>query len=169
VSSVFLLLAGRHFNSLVKLSMSRLKAISIAALFIILTGLFTWHFIEINPGSIVQNGMPKFISSDTVLVATYVLPLIIVWAIGLFACICINNYSSHVKGSIYKKMLASLYKGVLIVFVCTFLAQMFILSNLNINGFSLGLVLVYGLLLVGGLGFTYIYKGSGDLSKLESV
>lgn len=168
-SSVLLLFSGREFTKIVPIKVPRFKIILMAILFIAVTALFAWHFYSINPNNMPKNGTPKFVSPRGTLMLAYVLPQIVIWAIGLLACFGIANYSFFVRGAIYKKLLSNLYKGVLIVFVCIFLAQLFILSSVSLNKFSFGLILIYGLLILGGLGFTLIYKGASLLTKLEKI
>src|SRR5581483_9698652 len=141
----------------------------LTAVFLAVVVMFAWNFDKSEPTLVAQNGVPRFVLSTRLLMWTYVLPNIITWAMGLYACLCIANYSIFTKGAIYKSLFGSLYKGILLVYICIFIAQLFIMSNFNLNHFSIGLVLIYALLLLAVLGFVLIYKGAKSLSKLEKV
>jgi hypothetical protein len=139
------------------------------SLFVVASAIFIWHFINTADELAPQNGIPHFVSSIKVLIPTYVIPLVLMWAIGFAACINVANYSFFTKGAIYKNLFKNLYKGITLVYIGTFLTQLLILSNLNLNKFSFYLVLVYGLLILGVAGFLMIYKGSQSLNKLEKI
>lgn len=168
-SSYGLYLGAQVLNQVVPLRLSMLKRILLVIAFILVAGLFAWHFYKIEPKLVPQNGIPRFITPVKETMLIYVLPLICLWGAGLLACLSIGNYAAHTEGAIYKALFRNLCNGIELVFVCTFLAQLFIASNFNLNKFSLALVLVYCLLILATLGFVLIYRGSSSLNRLEVV
>ncbi len=169
LSAVLLVLAARRLDDLITEKISKIELIGTFLAFLAVMGLFVWYFANSNTGTLTSYSIPRFVSSVNTLLYLYVLPQIFVWAMGLYACLEIAHFSLHVKGSIYKALLTNLYKGVLIVYICIFSAQVLILTNFNLAKFSLPLLLVYVLLFVCAFGFSLIYKGSSDLSRLEKV
>ncbi len=168
-SSGILLIGSLKLNQIVPLKVRLSSRIALATVFIIVVALFSWHFDKSYRNLVPQNGIPRFVLPIHTLLMTYILLHIVMWAIGIAACVNIANYSLHTKGKIYKRLFNNLYKGILLVFICTFVAQLFIISNVNLTKFSLSLVLIYCLLVLAGLGFILIYKGSNDLNLLERI
>jgi hypothetical protein len=168
LSAAGLLLAGAiKLNDLVPIKIRMQTQIYLTSFFALVVILFAWHFYKLEPNLRPQNGVPRFIFSDNFLMLTYILPYIIAWSMGAFACFSIANYSRIISGSIYKTLFKDLYRGILLVFVCTFVAQLFIISNFNLNRFSLWLIIIYAVLILATFGFILIYKGSQSLSKIE--
>jgi hypothetical protein len=66
-------------------------------------------------------------------------------------------------------MLGNFYRGVLLIFICTFLAQLFVESDVSLERFSFLLFLIYCLLLAAVIGFALIYQASTRLQSLEKV
>jgi hypothetical protein len=168
-ASVLFFMGSKALNRMVPLRIKTRTLLAISCLFVIVVGLFAWHFYVIEPRLAPQDGVPRFLLPVRTLMFAYILPFIIIWGLGVYACICFANYSVMVKGRIYKELFKNLYRGILLVFICIFLAQLFTVSDTNLNKFSLDLVLVYCLLILASIGFVLIYHGSENLNKLEKI
>ncbi|HET8992124.1 MAG TPA: hypothetical protein VFN31_03785 [Candidatus Saccharimonadales bacterium] len=168
-SAVLLALSARNFNLLIRRRISKVTTIVCSSIYLIVMAIFTWQFAGTHTKALTDDSIPRFVSSVKTLVYLYLLPQIILWALGLYACLNIAHYSRCVNGKIYKSLLADLYKGVLIVFICIFGAQVLMLTNFDLSKLSLQLILVYGLLLLGTVGFGLIYKGTNKLTKIEKI
>jgi hypothetical protein len=168
-SSLLLCLGSIRLNRMVSIRFKIHTRLGIASVYVAIAALFARHFYVAEPKLVPQNGIPRFVLSDKLLFFSYILPHLIMWAVGIFGCVSMANYSLFTKGAIYKRLFNKLYQGILLVFICTFLAQLFIISDFNLNGMSLGLILVYLLLVLAACGFVLIYRGSESLGKLENV
>jgi hypothetical protein len=138
-------------------------------LFAIVAASFVWHFYEVVPDMLKSHDSPRFALSLTTLLFTYLIPHIIVWLFGTLAILNLWRYSTQVEGSIYRILFRNLYQGILLVFVCTFVAQLITASDVTLSGFNAGVAVVYGVLLLGILGYVLIYRGVQQLIKLEAV
>jgi hypothetical protein len=168
-SASLLFVGALKLNKLVPLHIAGRQQALTGVLYLAMATAFAANFYHIEPQLLPYNGLPRFVISRGWLMLTYVLPHLITWGLGLYACASIANYAIHTKGAIYKELLRSLSQGVLLVFVCTFLAQLFIISNVSLDKLSVNLVLIYGLLLAGSYGFWLIYKGAENLQKIENI
>ncbi|HET9098014.1 MAG TPA: hypothetical protein VFN51_00170 [Candidatus Saccharimonadales bacterium] len=168
-SSLLLLSGASYLNKIVPLVIRwRYRLVAILC-WLIASALYISRFVRVTGGSSKQGLLPMFVLPQKLLLYTYALPHAIMWGAGLTGCAFIANYSLKVKGSIYRSCLTDLYKGVALVFIGIYISQFFILSNLTINRFSLGLVLVIMLEAVGIIGFYLVYRASGKLDRLEKV
>jgi hypothetical protein len=130
---------------------------------------FAAYFYHFAPNLPPNNGIPHFAVSAKVLIFTYVLPQVVIWALAIYSCISLANYSVRVKGAIYKDLFRSLGIGVIIVFVCTFLAQLILISSMSVNKFNVLVAFSYVILLLGAYGFIKIYQGAEKLQKIENI
>ena len=169
MSAIVLLKAALIFNSLVSKKIEKKSLILIYCLFAVFSLLLALHLLQINPDRLYDDHIPRFILGRNALLITYLIPQIILWSMDLFASLSIANYSRNIKGSLYKNKIKNLYIGILIILICIFFAQVLMLTNLSFSKFSLALIAVYGLLLLGGYGFTYIYKVAASLDKIEKI
>lgn len=128
--------------------------------------IFTINFYYFAADIREADGMPRFALSPALLLATYVLPHLLAWLFGLLACVNLATYARSVTGVIYKDLFKNLLRGVVIVFLCTFLAQV-LLSTITVDEPSPVLVTVYGVLLLYLYGFYLVYKGTKNLERLE--
>jgi len=160
---------GLRLNKLVPVRLRLRTRLLLVGTFTVIATLYVWDFHNHVPTLKGHDGIPQFAQSIDVLVYTYAIPYVIVWALGVYACISIANYSRHTKGTIYREMLGNFYRGVLLVFICTFLAQLLVESDINLEHFSFLLFLIYCLLLAAVIGFTLIYHASARLQSLEKV
>jgi hypothetical protein len=132
-------------------------------------GFFTWNFYMIQPSLTIAGQVSRFVVSKPILLFTYVLPHIALWSLGLLACINLAYYASRVKGVVYRSLLGDLYHGILIVFICIFLAQYLIMTTPSLKGFSWRVLLIYLELLLTTYGFMLIRRGAQKLSMIETT
>ena len=131
--------------------------------------LYVTIFYLVEPTAPAIGGIPRFVFPLHVLLITYVLPYLIIWAIGLLSCMYVAYYSSNVAGKIYRVLFYDLYMGLLIIFAGIFIAQLGVISRFaGIQRFNIGIVLVYALQALIGVGFFYIWRGSRSLDKIET-
>jgi hypothetical protein len=108
--------------------------------------------------------------SDTLIIITIILPVVITWGMGLLLALNLEQFSHHTAIS-HKPALITLYNGVLVIVGAAILSQA--LSSLGGSRFSslnLGfiLLLVYLLLGVIGLGYALIARGAKKLALADS-
>jgi hypothetical protein len=130
---------------------------------------FLWRFYQSVPHLQPENGIPKFILPVEVLFFTYALPHVVLWSIGLRACRNLSHYGSKVPGTIYRSLYKDLNKGILLAYISIFLSQMFIISNISYSNVNIGIVFIYGLLLLGISGFIYVARGAKKLTLIEDT
>jgi hypothetical protein len=168
--SVFFFFRGtRKLKVIVPLKLSTKTAIAIAITTITAGVLFLIDFHHFEPGLPTQGGIPRFVAPVNTLIFTYALPYVVVWVLGVYSCIGLYIYSRKVRGAIYRDLFKTLNRGVLIVFLCIFLAQILIATIPNADKLSFSTILVYSLLILGIYGFLLIYKGSENLHEIESI
>ncbi len=130
---------------------------------------FAWHFYNSVPHLQAVNDIPKFILPVSALMFIYVLPHIILWTFGLLACRNLRHYGSKVPGSIYRPLFKDLNRGILLAYICIFLSQLFIISSISFSNVNIGVSLIYGLLLLGIVGFVYVARGAQKLDLIEGA
>lgn len=169
LASVYYLLRGS--NELIvliphqKRNVRRFTAIS--SLCLLLFAGFAWSFWKSVPLLEPVNGIPKFAASVDVLLPTYVFPHLLLWTCGIWACTNIAHYAVRTEGKIYRLLFQDLYRGILLVYICLFIAQVLTISSISYAYLSLSLGLVYGLLVIAAIGFVYIVRGSRKLANAE--
>jgi hypothetical protein len=136
---------------------------------VLLLLIYAWQFYEAVPKMHVTDGLPRFTQSAGVLLITYVLPHILLWVLGLIACLNIARYALGAQGVIYRTLFRNLYRGLVLVYVCIFTAQLIIISPINLEKFSLWLAIAYLVLLLAIFGFGLIYKGAQQLEGIEKA
>jgi hypothetical protein len=169
VAAAYFCAGALRLNKLVSLRMRQRWQLIITGTFAVIATLYVWDFNNRVPSLHGHEGVPQFVLPVGTLIFTYALPYVIVWALGVYACISIANYARHTKGTIYRELLGNLYRGVLLVFICTFLAQLFVVSDVSLEHFSFLLFLIYCLLLAAVAGFIMIYQASARLNTLENI
>jgi hypothetical protein len=137
--------------------------------FFLLLGLFAWQFYMAVPNLGSPNGIPRFTQSAGILLLTYVLPHILLWIGGLLACFNIGKYALRIRGVIYKSLFRDLYQGLILVFICIFIAQFIIISPVNLEKFSFLLAIIYLVLILATRGFLLIFNGARKLTKIETL
>lgn len=105
------------------------------------------------------------------IVATVIVPYVLMWAWGLVASLRLRAYHRAVEGAIYKPALSRLQQGVLVVILTSIGLQLFTVTMTNLESLSLGplLIIVYILLAVISAGYILIALGAKRLRKIEEV
>jgi len=170
LSSIFLYIGAVELNRIASMGLkklpNRLVELAISA-FNILVASFVWYFYAVAPHRIDDDGRSHFALPVSILLVTYVLPHIITWLLGLMACLNLAHYAKYVKGTIYKAFLRDLYLGILIVFGCTYFAQVLYVSNISSRHFNPALLLVFLVLIALMAGYLMIYRGASRLQLIE--
>jgi hypothetical protein len=130
---------------------------------------FGYVFYTAQPNLMTTNGMPRFALPVQVLLVTYILPHVIVWFMGLKAAVNLINYTSQVRGVVYKSLFKDLYRGVLLTFICIFTAQFIIITSMVATQPNFALGLIYGVLILALVGFALILRGARKLDKIEQA
>jgi hypothetical protein len=104
-----------------------------------------------------------------VLLFTLILPYLVGWFFGILATINIVKYTKRVKGTIYKRALRWLTRGLWTVIAFSIAMQILTFVARYLTGLSLGkqLLIVYLLLVFYGLGFFFVRAGAKKLSNIE--
>jgi hypothetical protein len=139
----------------------------------ILSVFYTFATISNPARQVATGGVPKatYAMNDWGIVLTIIIPYVMLWAFGLFAVQLLRIYYHNVGGSIYKRSLAKLNKGFLIVTLSYILLQFVTATATVISGFALTTLfaLIYVLLAIIATGYVYVAVGAKGLTKLEEV
>lgn len=114
--------------------------------------IYTRYFYYSAPKNIDDDGLHYFVLAPKWLLITYVLPYIVIWVLGLMACLNLAHYANNVEGKIYRPLFRNLYKGLMMIFIGTYLVQVYIVTTLHANQIGFGLLVIVWLLLliIGG-------------------
>jgi hypothetical protein len=171
ISSMFLFIGTYELSRLASEGLRRLSPrvveFSLVA-FVMMITVFTWYFYVEAPRRVDDEGMSRFSLPAGVLLVTYVLPHIIMWLLGLLACLHLAHYSRYVKGRIYKAFVRGLTIGVLTVYISTYIVQILYVTNISSRHFSPALFLVLLVLLLLMAGYLFIYRGASLLQRIEA-
>lgn len=167
-SVAFLYLGSRRLNSLIRANMwtpRRISLITVPAVLLFI--FFAWEFYRSVPGLESVNGIPRFALPVIALLFTYVLPHIVLWYVGLLACINLAHYAANTPGKLYKSLFFDLYRGILMVYICIFIAQLIIISSVDTTGFNPLLLVIYAILILSTVGYLLVFRGAKQLHKIE--
>lgn len=134
----------------------------------ILVSIFAWRFYTIAPTLVDGIDRPRFALSASALMFTYVLPHIIVWILGGLACINLANYGMKIKGVLYRKFFQDLYKGLLLIYMCTFFGQALIVTT-NSDNISSNLLPIFAVILLSVYGYWLTFRGTSRLVLLDNL
>lgn len=108
---------------------------------------------------------------DWLIIATIIVPRLIMWFFGIQAMYNIYRYMYKVKAPIYSKSLQNLANG-----ICGVVIAVIVLRCVQSLGSTLGhlgllalLLIVYGLLLLLSIGFVLIAMGTRSLRQIEKI
>ena len=141
----------------------------VLGMFALVIILFIWHFIRVVPDMVHAKTLPRFVLPLPILLVTYILPHVVAWLVGTLAILNLWEYSTRVQGTIYRRLFRHLYQGLFLVYVGTFVSQLLTASSVTLSRFSVGVVSIYVVLLLGIVGYVLIYRGVEQLIKLEAV
>ena len=142
-----------------------LVSVGIAAVFTV----FCMQFVQAVPHLQSVNGVPKFTLPVPALIFTYVIPHVALWIVGSLACLNIMHYAHKVAGVVYKSLFRDLGLGLLLVYICIFIAQFLTISSMSYAHAEKGLIAVYGVVGLALWGLGLIYRGSKKLQKIEDL
>lgn len=148
---------------------SKRRLIYLAIPYISLMSLFALDFYYQAPQLVTAEGTPRFGMSHSILIFTYVIPHMLIWFFGIVSAINFAWYAKKIEGSIYRELFSQTYKGILLVYLSIFMAQLFIISPLVATHFGVGLLLVYGMLLLAILGYVLLFRGAVKLQRIEEA
>ena len=157
-----MLLTGKPFWT-GKRMMSMLIPFSIFAV------VFGANFYMHAPSLMTVSGDPRFVLPLPMLMMTYVLPHVVVWTLGIISGANLAWYAKHVSGNLYKQIFKQAYIGVILVYMCIFLAQILMSSPIVESTFNLGVLFIYAVIILNIVGFTYVYRGADKLQKIEDL
>lgn len=108
---------------------------------------------------------------DTALIASVILPYLVMWWFGLMAAVNVGAYLRAVKGTLYRQSLQRLVQGFYAVVITAiffqFLGQLgAYFSGLNLQSI---LIFIYVIIAVYAVGFLLIASGARKLAKIEEV
>lgn len=170
LSSCYLYVGSRRLANLAGSSgRNRRRELRYVLPFMAFVALFVVNFYTNASGSVGGNGVQRFAFSINVLMVSYVFPYIIMWSLGLLACVNLAWYSHNAPGTLYKRLFRNFYQGILIIMISLFSAQVLTIIPLTLETVNFGLVVIYGVLMLAVGGFALIYRGTQKLEKLEVV
>lgn len=109
---------------------------------------------------------------DSLLILTIVIPSLVTWFMGFLAFLKMRIYYQHVKGYIYRRALIFFISGLAsIIFASIFLQALLSLGpgRLLLLGLNNLLIIIYLFVFMQVIGFFLVAKGSGKLTKIETV
>lgn len=131
--------------------------------------LFAWLFSRSLPGAPDQNGIPKFAEPGQMPVVTVAIPYLFAWLAGILAITIIAEYARTIHGTIYRRALKDLVRGLTGVLGFSIVIQLVQLSSGVFAGLRLGVILfiLYSLIVLYAVGFLFIARGARKLSLIE--
>jgi|GEM_PF-2000700 len=155
-----------------RLSVRRLTVqglVTILFPYCLLAIIFAWVFYSQLPQATPATGIPKFAVPGKWPFYTLALPYIVTWLLGILSITMIAEYARTVGGSIYRRALKSLVRGITATLAYSILLQLLELSSGLFAKWTLGpiLVLLYALLILYSVGFLFIARGAGKLTLIE--
>ena len=93
----------------------------------------------------------------------------VVWLLGFVSALNLAWYAKHAPGIIYKSLFYDTCRGLVLVYVGIFLTQLLISASVVIRGFDLGLLFVYGIVILEVVGYSLLYRGAVKLQRIEEV
>jgi hypothetical protein len=115
------------------------------------------------------NAEPRFGLPEPVLLFSYFIPHAIVWLLGVVSAINIAWYAKNVDGRIYKSLFTDVYKGIILVYLAIFSTQLLVSSAIFVENTIVKRIIIYTILLLAVAGYSYIYRGSAKLQKVEEI
>jgi hypothetical protein len=154
------------------LTARRLTPAGLAAIvfpYAVLGVLFGWLFANNLAGAPDPNGIPKFAMPGQLPLFTVAIPYIFAWVTGILAITVIAEYARTIHGTIYRRALKDLVRGLIGVLFFSILLQLIQLSSGVFAGLRLGttLLILYVLIILYAIGFMFIARGAHKLSLIE--
>jgi hypothetical protein len=170
LSSVYLYIGSRRLAGLVgSVGRSRRSELRYVAVFAAFVALYVVNFYTNAAGLKGDGDVLRFDFPLKVLMFTYVLPHVIMWSLGLLACVNLAWYTYNTPGTLYKRMFRNFYQGILVVVISLFTAQVIMVTPITLAHVSVGLIVIYAVLVLAMFGFALIYRGTRKLEKIEAA
>ena len=136
---------------------------------IIVSCLYTWLIISRPDASI--HAANVYNLPNWLIISTLVVPYLYTWFRGVQAAYFITVYQHNVRGSLYRRSLAFLSSGVLVVIVLNVLIQLITTLSSRLYRLHLTplLIIVYVLIALYAVGFGLIASGAKKLKRIEEV
>jgi hypothetical protein len=170
-SSIYLFIGSYKLNQIASHGSDNLRSRMVLVsltIFLVLVTMYIRYFYSVAGGVVDDDGLSHFGLSASTLLFTYVLPHIIVWLLGLLACMNLARYAVRVQGSIYKFLLRDLFRGTLIVYACTYIVQVLYVTNISTKQLNPKMLLVFGVIMALIIGYLLIYRGTRKLERMEA-
>ncbi len=112
-----------------------------------------------------------FYLSDRWIILTIIIPHIITWILAAIACFNLYFFSKFAKGIIYRRGLKYMVIGLIGVLALSVVVQLLGTASAQLLKLSLSqlLILIYALVALMGVGYTYIAWGASRLAKIEEA
>lgn len=116
-----------------------------------------------------------FYLPNLLIIATLIIPYLVVWYIGLQGAALLAFYQQNTRGIIYKKAVSKLGLGVRIIIAVSIFLQLVTLladrynEQLQSSSLSFVLLVIYLLLAIIAAGFVVIAQGAKKLKMIEEV
>ncbi len=154
-----------------RLSIRRLRVSGLATIifpYCLLGIIYAWFFYHQLPLAS-MDGEPRFAMPDKWPFYTLALPYIVTWLAGILSITMIAEYARTVRGTIYRRALRSLVRGITAVLGFSIILQLLELSATTMVKWTLGpiLVFIYLLIILYSLGFIFIARGASELTLIE--
>lgn len=141
--------------------------------FLVFAFVFVLEFTKFQapPAGASTSATAMTILSPNILLFTLILPFLVAWFLGILATINITKFANSVQGTLYKRALKDLIKGLWFVIVLSMLIQALSLSDKFILSLQLPslVALIYLLLIFYGIGFMFVRAGAKRLASLEEA
>ncbi|OGY60011.1 MAG: hypothetical protein A3B23_02945 [Candidatus Colwellbacteria bacterium RIFCSPLOWO2_01_FULL_48_10] len=112
---------------------------------------------------------------DWLIVASILLPYVVIWTLGLLSAFNIVVYSQKVSGLIYRKFLNNLVYGILMIIVFYIFLQFlstigyYLQDFFKEKGLAPVLYFIYFILFLQALGFIFLARGAKKLKEIETT
>jgi hypothetical protein len=135
---------------------------------IILASIYTWLIVAQGSGN--PDGPPYYLP-EWLIVTTIAIPYVFIWCVGAWAAVHLYYYHNGVKGSIYKRAMNNLAKGVGAIIIISILLQFLTTLSGILNRLDLTPLLLVIYLLVGAyaVGYGLVARGAKKLKQIEEV
>lgn len=115
--------------------------------------------------------LSSYYLSDTALVATIVIPNIVIWLLGFLSAFNLLNYARAAKGAIYKKALRYLVGGLITITVFSMVLAFMATISYSLLGWRLRdiLLIIYAIVIFYALGYFIVAYAANKLSLIEEA
>lgn len=170
LASILLYRGSKKLSAMVKGSFWTKKKLLLALVpYLLFMIVLAVDFVQGASSLMSSSGQSRFAMPAPVLLFTYFVPHAVVWLLGILSAGNLAWYAKHVPGKIYKQLFSDIHKGIVLVYLAVFSAQLLISSPSLGKNASLAFTLLYAVLVLAISGYVYIYKGSARLQQVEDI